>query len=183
MAFLLKRVTFSYCTDGARDNPSGRYGGRSSYIFAPTQLFEPCRCCAWLIFRKEHTVLFTPKRTCFSRFATYEEGSQGSYRRVAVFFKQWSPYTGERQPLSLLRQTAPLTQGSQRSNRGVIMVFQRTAPFMRERQPFRPQRRPAPLTQGSQRQHRSLLLVKERNLRKGRRENNREESNDGDTLF
>ena len=34
-------------------------------IFAPSQLFELRRCYAWPIFRKEYTVLFSTKRTCF----------------------------------------------------------------------------------------------------------------------
>ena len=36
-------------------------------FFAPTQLFELRRCCGRLIFRKEYTVLFSPKRSTFSR--------------------------------------------------------------------------------------------------------------------
>ena len=42
-------------------NPTGN--------FAPTQLFELRRCCGRLIFRKEYTVLFSPKRSTF-RFAS-----------------------------------------------------------------------------------------------------------------
>ena len=47
--------------------------------FAPTQLFELRRCCAWLIKIREHTVLSYLKRTCF-RFAARTlrvQGSQG----------------------------------------------------------------------------------------------------------
>ena len=36
--------------------------------FAPKRPFGTFRCCAWLFFRKEHTMLFSPKRSCF-RFA------------------------------------------------------------------------------------------------------------------
>ena len=50
--------------------------------FAPTQLFELRRCCAWLILRKEHTMLFSPKRTCF-RFAALTLRVQGSQRDAA----------------------------------------------------------------------------------------------------
>ncbi len=58
--------------------------------FAPTQLFELRRCCAWLIKIREHTVLSYLKRTCF-RFAARTLRVQGS----------------RRQPPSPLRRTAP----------------------------------------------------------------------------
>ena len=48
--------------------------------FAPKRPFGTFRCCAWLNFRKEHTELFTPKRSCF-RFASLPlrvQGSQGN---------------------------------------------------------------------------------------------------------
>ena len=47
--------------------------------FAPTQLFELRRCCAWLIKIREHTVLSYLKRTCF-RFAALSLRVQGSRR-------------------------------------------------------------------------------------------------------
>ena len=43
--------------------PSGSL--RSPSDAAPEQLFELFRCYAWLIFRKEYTVLFSTKRSCF----------------------------------------------------------------------------------------------------------------------
>ena len=46
----------------------GRGVRRRAAPFAPKRLFKPFRCSAWLIFREEHIVLFTPKRSC-SRFA------------------------------------------------------------------------------------------------------------------
>ena len=79
-------------------------------FFAPTQLFELRRCCGRLIFRKEYTVLFSPKRSTFSRFAACEG----------------EPKEGE--PLSLLRQTAPLTQGSRRRGQPLSLLRQ-TAPL------------------------------------------------------
>ena len=47
--------------------------------FAPTQLFELRRCCAWLIKIREHIVLSYLKRTCF-RFAALTLRVQGSRR-------------------------------------------------------------------------------------------------------
>ena len=51
---------------GAKGNPSG--AAAPAPPFAPTQLFELRRCCAWLIKIREHTVLSYLKRSCF-RFA------------------------------------------------------------------------------------------------------------------
>ena len=57
-----------FAGDNSRnDNPSVRLR-QPAPPFAPKRLFKPFRCCAWLIFREEHIVLFTPKRSCF-RFA------------------------------------------------------------------------------------------------------------------
>ena len=49
-----------------RGNPSG--AAAPPPPFAPKRPFGTFRCCAWLFFRKEHTMLFSPKRSCF-RFA------------------------------------------------------------------------------------------------------------------
>ena len=46
-------------------------------VCAPNQLFKLLRCSAWLIFREEHIVLFTPKRSC-SRFAARTLRIQGN---------------------------------------------------------------------------------------------------------
>ena len=46
-------------------------------VFAPKRPFGTFRCCAWLILRKEHTMLFSPKRTCF-RFAALTLRVQGA---------------------------------------------------------------------------------------------------------
>ena len=50
-------------------NPTGN--------FAPKRPFGTFRCYAWLFFRKEHTMLFSPKRTCF-RFAALTLRVQGA---------------------------------------------------------------------------------------------------------
>ena len=63
---------------GAEGQPLRR--GAPAPPFAPTQLFELRRCCAWLIKIREHTVLSYLKRTCF-RFAALTlrvQGSQGN---------------------------------------------------------------------------------------------------------
>ena len=65
--------------EGEPGKPLRRCGASSP--FAPTQLFELRRCCAWLILRKEHTMLFSPKRTCF-RFAARTLRVQGSRRAL-----------------------------------------------------------------------------------------------------
>ncbi len=56
-------------------------------VFAPKRLFKPFRCSAWLILRKEHTMLFSPKRTCF-RFAALPYGclrTETAFQAVPVF--------------------------------------------------------------------------------------------------
>ena len=93
MAIALKRSTFSRfaaCEREPRVTPQSAAAASSPYagepratpqsatqpapltFFAPTQLFELRRCCGRLIFRKEYTVLFSPKRSTFSRFAACE---------------------------------------------------------------------------------------------------------------
>ena len=51
-----------------KGQPLSQPYGLSASPFAPTQLFELRRCCAWLIKIREHTVLSYLKRSCF-RFA------------------------------------------------------------------------------------------------------------------
>ena len=53
-------------------------------FFAPTQFFELRRCCGRLIFRKEYTVLFSPKRSTFSRFAACEREPRATPQSVAA---------------------------------------------------------------------------------------------------
>ena len=82
---------------GARETPQALRAS-SPYIgepgkplrrYAPAPPFAPkCpvgtfRCCAWLILRKEHTMLFSPKRTCF-RFAARTPRVQGSQGNPSV---------------------------------------------------------------------------------------------------
>ena len=65
-------------TGESKGNPSG--AAVPAPPFAPKRPFGTFRCCAWLFFRKEHTMLFSPKRTCF-RFAARTlrvQGSQGN---------------------------------------------------------------------------------------------------------
>ena len=105
---------------------------RTAPPFAPKRPFGTFRCCAWLILRKEHTMLFSPKRTCF-RFAARTLRVQGSRRATPQALRASSPYTGE--PGQPLRRCAPapLTQGSQ-GNPSVCL--RQPAPPFAPKRPF-----------------------------------------------
>ena len=79
-------------------------------FFAPTQLFELRRCCGRLIFRKEYTVLFSPKRSTFSRFAACEREPRATPQSAAA---DSSPY--------MLQPQAACEGGSRRRGQPVSM--------------------------------------------------------------
>ena len=60
--------------------------------FAPKRPFGTFRCCGRLIFRKEYTVLFSPKRSTFNRFAACEREPRVTPQSAAAAS---SPYAGE----------------------------------------------------------------------------------------
>ena len=112
---------------------------RTAPPFAPKRPFGTFRCCGRLIFRKEDTVLFSPKRSTFSRFAACERGAEGGDNPSVRCGRQLPlqasaalrPAKGSRrrgQPLSLLRQTAPLCKGSRRKGQPLSLLRQ-TAPL------------------------------------------------------
>ena len=104
--------------------------------FAPKRPFGTFRCCGRLICRKEYAVLFSTKRSTFSRFAIYEGSQRRRCALIAspVYSKDERSESGvrafgaaktkglllyaeyrlsEKTTPQSARQTAPLTQGSQ----------------------------------------------------------------------
>ena len=57
--------------------------------FAPKRPFGTFRCCGRLICRKEYAVLFSTKRSTFSRFAIYEGSQRGRCRLPPLCKGRW----------------------------------------------------------------------------------------------
>ena len=127
MLFSPKRTCFRFAArtlrvQGSQGNPSG--AAVPAPPFAPKRPFGTFRCCAWLFFRKEHMMLFSPKRSCF-RFAALTLRVQGSQGNPSGAARQLPLHRGA-------KVTPQARSGLRRGARETLQALRASSPYTGE---------------------------------------------------